>query len=127
MVIYSGSIGGIRNFGEGVNIDVGDGDLVGLGAIRSYGGHSSVGRASDCGSECRGFDPHWPPHLSLLWMQRCRALLRASRSSQKTHYLFAKISFPECRLLALHFHDSPDNFTKFHELDANEMLVHLQC
>gem|GEM_PF-3626652 len=59
-------------------------------------------------------------------MQGCRALLRASRSPQKTHYLFAKISFPECRLLALHFHDSPDNFTKCHELDANEMLVHLQ-
>ena len=26
-----------------------------------YGGLSSVGRASDCGSECRGFEPHIPP------------------------------------------------------------------
>ena len=26
-----------------------------------HGGHSSVGRASDCGSECRGFEPHSPP------------------------------------------------------------------
>ena len=26
-----------------------------------FGGHSSVGRASDCGSECRGFEPHSPP------------------------------------------------------------------
>ena len=28
---------------------------------RQHGGHSSVGRASDCGSECRGFEPHSPP------------------------------------------------------------------
>ena len=27
----------------------------------AYGGLSSVGRASDCGSECRGFEPHIPP------------------------------------------------------------------
>ena len=27
----------------------------------AHGGHSSVGRASDCGSECRGFEPHSPP------------------------------------------------------------------
>lgn len=26
-----------------------------------YGECSSVGRASDCGSECRGFEPHIPP------------------------------------------------------------------
>ena len=26
-----------------------------------HGGHSSVGRASDCGSEGRGFEPRWPP------------------------------------------------------------------
>ena len=25
-----------------------------------HGGLSSVGRASDCGSECRGFEPHIP-------------------------------------------------------------------
>ena len=29
--------------------------------VNVYGGHSSVGRASDCGSECRGFEPHIPP------------------------------------------------------------------
>ena len=23
-----------------------------------HGGYSSAGRASDCGSECRGFEPH---------------------------------------------------------------------
>src|SRR6516165_6778422 len=27
-----------------------------------YGGSSSAGRASDCGSECRGFKSHLPPH-----------------------------------------------------------------
>ncbi len=26
------------------------------------GGYSSVGRASDCGSECRGFEPRYSPH-----------------------------------------------------------------
>ena len=30
-----------------------------------YGGCSSVGRAQDCGSCCRGFDSHHPPHLIL--------------------------------------------------------------
>ena len=29
--------------------------------VNVYGGLSSVGRASDCGSECRGFEPHSPP------------------------------------------------------------------
>ena len=28
-----------------------------------HGGLSSVGRASDCGSECRGFEPHIPPQI----------------------------------------------------------------
>ena len=28
-----------------------------------YGGRSSVGRAQDCGSWCRGFDSHRPPHI----------------------------------------------------------------
>ena len=28
-----------------------------------YGGCSSVGRAPDCGSGCRGFESHLPPHL----------------------------------------------------------------
>ena len=32
----------------------------------AYGGLSSVGRASDCGSECRGFEPHIPPTDILL-------------------------------------------------------------
>ncbi len=27
-----------------------------------YGGYSSAGRAPDCGSGCRGFEPHYPPH-----------------------------------------------------------------
>ena len=30
-----------------------------------YGGFSSVGRASDCGSEGRGFDPHNPPQINI--------------------------------------------------------------
>ena len=29
---------------------------------RQYGGCSSVGRAPDCGSGCRGFESHLPPH-----------------------------------------------------------------
>ena len=29
-----------------------------------YGGRSSVGRAPDCDSGCRGFEPHRPPHLN---------------------------------------------------------------
>ena len=31
-----------------------------------HGGLSSVGRASDCGSECRGFEPHIPPEKERL-------------------------------------------------------------
>jgi hypothetical protein len=31
--------------------------------LTSRGGYSSVGRASDCGSEGRGFEPHYSPHL----------------------------------------------------------------
>ena len=30
-----------------------------------YGGRSSVGRAPDCGSGCRGFESHRPPHLGI--------------------------------------------------------------
>jgi hypothetical protein len=30
-----------------------------------FGGRSSAGRASDCGSECRGFKSHRPPQNSL--------------------------------------------------------------
>jgi hypothetical protein len=30
--------------------------------ITPCGGFSSVGRASVCGTECRGFNPHNPPH-----------------------------------------------------------------
>ena len=32
----------------------------------AHGGHSSVGRASDCGSECRGFEPHSPPQKRVI-------------------------------------------------------------
>ena len=31
--------------------------------LLNRGGCSSVGRAPDCGSGCRGFEPHHPPHL----------------------------------------------------------------
>ena len=34
-------------------------------AVPIHGGCSSVGRASDCGSECRGFEPHHPPFVKL--------------------------------------------------------------
>ena len=34
---------------------------VAFGNKGEHGGYSSVGRASDCGSECRGFEPHYPP------------------------------------------------------------------
>ena len=30
-----------------------------------YGGRSSVGRAPDCGSGCRGFDSHRSPHVGV--------------------------------------------------------------
>ena len=30
-----------------------------------HGGLSSVGRASDCGSECQGFEPLIPPPLKI--------------------------------------------------------------
>ena len=33
--------------------------------VNVYGGLSSVGRASDCGSECRGFEPHIPPQTAV--------------------------------------------------------------
>ena len=34
-----------------------------FGSFQSaYGGYSSAGRAPDCGSGCRGFEPHYPPH-----------------------------------------------------------------
>ncbi len=29
-----------------------------------YGGRSSVGRASGCGPECRGFEPHRSPQIT---------------------------------------------------------------
>ena len=32
------------------------------GNASAYGGYSSAGRAPDCGSGCRGFEPHYPPH-----------------------------------------------------------------
>ena len=34
------------------------------GNILLYGGYSSVGRAPDCGSGCRGFESLYPPHLT---------------------------------------------------------------
>ena len=40
------------------------GFMIGCAGHRTdrYGGISSVGRAPDCGSGCRGFEPHIPPH-----------------------------------------------------------------
>ena len=35
-----------------------------MAQVARYGGRSSVGRARDCDSRCRGFDPHRPPHIS---------------------------------------------------------------
>ena len=35
------------------------------GNILLYGGYSSVGRAPDCGSGCRGFESLYPPHLEV--------------------------------------------------------------
>ena len=34
-----------------------------MGKSPTYGGYSSVGRAPDCGSGCRGFESLYPPHL----------------------------------------------------------------
>ncbi len=36
--------------------------------IFNYGGRSSVGRAPDCGSGCRGFEPHRSPHFIMLFI-----------------------------------------------------------
>ncbi len=33
---------------------------------KNYGGCSSVGRALDCDSSGRGFEPHQPPHFSAM-------------------------------------------------------------
>ena len=33
-----------------------------MGKSPTYGGYSSVGRAPDCGSGCRGFESLYPPH-----------------------------------------------------------------
>ena len=46
-----------------VLIDENDQKLYKLGTQISYGGYSSVGRALDCGSSCRGFESHYPPHF----------------------------------------------------------------
>ena len=43
-----------------------------------HGGLSSVGRASDCGSECRGFEPHIPPE-------------NKNESFQRAHFCFQNI------------------------------------
>jgi hypothetical protein len=42
-------------------------------SFRAHGGHSSVGRAPDCGFGCRGFDPRWSPFLFQLRLlsKRC--------------------------------------------------------
>ena len=34
-----------------------------INTLPKYGGCSSVGRALDCDSRCRGFEPHHPPHI----------------------------------------------------------------
>ena len=39
-----------------------------INVLTKYGGCSSVGRALDCDSRCRGFEPHHPPHFSYLFM-----------------------------------------------------------
>ena len=36
--------------------------------ISSYGERSSVGRAPDCGSGCRGFEPHRSPHRIMIFV-----------------------------------------------------------
>ena len=33
-----------------------------------YGERSSVGRAPDCGSGCRGFEPHRSPHNIMIFV-----------------------------------------------------------
>ena len=53
--------------------------------LRLSGGCSSAGRAPDCDSGCRGFEPHQPPHqshsaLPAMWYQKGSASRRASIS-----------------------------------------------
>jgi hypothetical protein len=38
--------------------------------LLASGGSSSAGRASVCGTECRGFNPRLPPHNSPMFMRR---------------------------------------------------------
>jgi hypothetical protein len=47
------------------------------GKLDPSGGSSSAGRASVCGTECRGFKPRLPPHFSL-------------PAKNKTHFVFLK-------------------------------------
>ena len=41
------------------------------GNILLYGGYSSVGRAPDCGSGCRGFKSLYPPHSKAQVLATC--------------------------------------------------------
>ncbi len=52
------------------------------GRAKKYGGRSSVGRAPDCDSGCRGFDPHRSPHLHN--NNKKRVLINASTNTRTT-------------------------------------------
>ena len=43
--------------------------------LRRYGGRSSVGRAQDCDSCGRGFNPRRPPHFFFLYFNRLQKSL----------------------------------------------------
>ena len=55
-------------------------------ACHLYGGYSSVGRAPDCGSGCRGFEPLYPPHNNGDWEKsQSPVFITVGRSVTVTH------------------------------------------
>ena len=62
------------------------------------GGRSSVGRAPDCDSGCRGFDPHRSPHFGplaqLVEQETLNLLVDGSIPSRPTNRIFFKAKGP---------------------------------
>ena len=54
------------------------------------GGRSSVGRAADCDSVCRGFEPHRPPHYPSLYFSKIR-LFSLNGGAHRTQALLTDI------------------------------------
>jgi hypothetical protein len=59
----------------------------------NFGGRSSAGRASGCGPECRGFEPHRSPHEKALVLQTGAFSLNTGR--ENTIFCEAKVGSVE--------------------------------